>query len=79
MAIQYQFGVSGSLGPIVRACLPDLTTVVEAPSTVLTGTAHDADELRALLELLDAHGCPAMEVRLRQHDGNDEDDPAAPR
>ena len=68
----YQFEITGTIGPLIRSCLPELDTVTESASTVLTGTVGGPDELRRVLDLLDANGTPALDVRITHH----RDDPA---
>lgn len=60
----YELKVTGSLGPLMRACLPEFTAVAETPATVLTGSVGGADDLRRLLDLLDAHGTPPLDIRI---------------
>jgi hypothetical protein len=68
----YEFEITGTIGPLIRSCLPELDTVTESASTMLTGTVCGPDELRRVLDLLDAHGAPALDVRITRH----RDDPA---
>ncbi len=60
----YEFGITGTLGPVIRSCLPELSTVAETRTTVLTGSVRGPAELRGLLDLLDASGTPALEIRI---------------
>lgn len=69
MADIYEFEITGTIGPMVACGLPGLSTVAESSRTVLTGTAAGPDDLRRLLDLLDAHGTPALTVRISyRHD-----------
>jgi len=64
----YEFGVNGPIGPLIRSCVPDLTTVSESGSTVLSGTLRSPEELQRLLDLLEAHGLPPLDIRLHRRD-----------
>ena len=67
----YQFEISGTIGPMVACGLPGLSTIAESSWTVLTGTAAGPDELRRLLDRLDAHGTPALAIRISyRHDNS---------
>ena len=35
---------------------------------MLTGTVDGPDDLRRVLDLLDAHGTPALDIRISNHD-----------
>ena len=63
----YELKVTGTLGPLMQTCLPEFTTAAEAPATVLTGTVGGPDDLRRLLDLLAAHGMPALDVHITSH------------
>ena len=73
MSDLYEFEITGTVGPLIRSCLPELDTVTESASTVLTGTVRGPDELRRVLDLLDTNGTPALGVRITHH----RDDPTA--
>ena len=62
----YEFGIAGRIGPLIRSCLPTLTpdAEIDAP-TLLTGTARCPEDLHRILDLLDNHGLPAQDIRLR--------------
>jgi hypothetical protein len=60
----YELRVTGTLGPLMQACLPEFTTAAESPATVLTGTVEGPDDLSRLLDLLAAHGMPALDVHI---------------
>lgn len=65
----YEFGITGTIGPLIESCLSGLSTVAESPWTVLTGTVDGPAELRRVLDLLDARGTPARDVRIAyRHD-----------
>ena len=65
----YEFGIIGTIGPLVRSCLSGFNTVAESEWTVLTGTVDGPDDLRRVLDLLNAHGAPALDVRITyRHD-----------
>lgn len=69
MPDQYQFGIRGTIGPLIQSCLPGLNAVPESERTVLTGTVGGPDDLRRVLDLLDARGTPAVDVRISyRHD-----------
>ncbi len=68
MPDQYLFTVTGRIGPIIRACLPELTPTAEGDSTVLCGAVPDADGLQNLLDLLASCGCPPQVIRLTRRD-----------
>jgi hypothetical protein len=60
----YDFAITGTIGPIITSCLPGLHTVAESEWTVVTGIVAGPDDLHRLLDLLDAHGIPALDIRL---------------
>jgi hypothetical protein len=65
----YEFGITGTIGPLIASCLSGFSTVAESPWTVLTGTVDGPDDLRRVLDLLDARGTPARDVRIAyRHD-----------
>ena len=64
MADVYEFEIGGTIGPLVARGLPELSTVAETGRTVLTGSAAGPDDLRRLLDLLDAHGTAVTAVRI---------------
>ncbi len=65
----YDFAITGTLGPLSKSCMPELDTVAESAWTVLTGSAAGPDELRRVLDLLDARGFPASSVRITSRIG----------
>jgi len=60
----YEFRITGTIGPLIQSSLPGLDTVAESEWTLLTGTAGGPDDLRRILNLLDANGVPALNVRI---------------
>ncbi|HEY5151375.1 MAG TPA: hypothetical protein VIJ23_16465 [Mycobacterium sp.] len=83
----YEFRIAGTIGAVVRSALPEFSAVVVPRSTVLTGTFHGPEDLQRLLDALDAHGPPPVDVRLIGHtdaaaqprsDTADRDEPQQP-
>ncbi len=64
----YEFAITGTIGPLIQSCLPELDRVAESGWTVLTGTVAGPDELHRVLDLLDAAGTPARDVRITYRD-----------
>ena len=64
MAELYEFGIGCTIGTTIADCLPELRIVTETPWTTLTGTVDNPDDLRRVLDLLNARGLPALEIRL---------------
>ena len=60
----YEFHIAGTIGPVMRSALPEFTAVVVPRFTVLAGTFPGPQDLQRLLDTLDAHGSPAVDVRL---------------
>ena len=60
----YEFHIAGTIGPVMRSALPEFTAVVVPRFTVLTGTVPGPGDLQRLLDALDAHDSPAVDVRL---------------
>ena len=60
----YEFHIAGTIGPVMRSALPEFTAVVVPRFTVLTGTFPGPQDLQRLLDALDAHDSPAVDVRL---------------
>ena len=56
MAEMYEFHVTGLIGPVVEAALPELTTQAAPKHTVLTGTAGEPGDVQELLDKLTDHG-----------------------
>src|SRR5664279_4763661 len=80
----YEFHIAGTIGPVVRSALPELTAVVVPRFTVLTGTVPGPQDLQRLLDALES---PAVDVRLTgdtaaaalpRSDTGDRDDPCRP-
>jgi hypothetical protein len=63
----YEFGITGAVGPVIQACLPETSVVTETHFTVLTGTVDGPDQLRRVLDLLDDNGVPALDLRISRH------------
>jgi len=65
----YEFEITGTVGPLIASCLPGFDVVAESAWTVLTGTVDGPDDLRRMLDLLDAQGIPALDIRIStRHD-----------
>jgi len=60
----YDFAITGTIGPLLASCLPGLRTVAESQWNVVTGSVAGPDDLHRLLDLLDAHGIPALHIRM---------------
>ena len=63
----YEFEITGAIGPLVESCLAGFSATSEPSRTVLTGTVDGPDSLRRVLDLLAAHGTPAVDVRIHPH------------
>ena len=85
----YEFRIAGTIGPVMRSALPEFSAVVVPRFTVLTGAVPGPQDLQRLLDALDAHASPAVDVRLtgdtdaaarphRDTAGGDEPDHPAP-
>jgi hypothetical protein len=61
---RYEILVAGRIGPGAAAGLPGFTAVITTTATVLTGTAADAADLRAVLAVLRARGLAATFLRI---------------
>lgn len=55
-AVVYEFHIAGTVGPLARAALPELTAATAPRFTVLTGTVDSRGDLHRLLHALDTHG-----------------------
>ena len=71
MTQRYEFGVDGRVGPVLRACIPELTLVSDTSSTLLTGTVQSTRELQRILSILAANGLEAVDLRLHEPDRGD--------
>jgi len=60
----YDFVITGTIGPLIASCLPGLRTVAESEWTVVTGSVASPDDLHRLLDLLDTHGLPPLDIRI---------------
>ncbi|MGS0688944.1 hypothetical protein ACVBEQ_27980 [Nakamurella sp. GG22] len=49
----YEFRVTGLIGPLTRAAMPELESYRCERETILIGTAPDEEHISALLERLD--------------------------
>ena len=65
---EYEILVAGPVGPVAASSLPGFTAVTVPTATLLTGTVPGADDVRAVLDLLRAHGLAAVDVRLEPRD-----------
>ena len=64
MADVYEFHVTGLVGPVIEAALPELTIGAPPPSSVLIGTADNPDGVTVLLGRLAEHGLVADHILL---------------
>ena len=62
MAQMYEFHVTGLIGPVVEAALPELTPQTPAKHSVLTGTASEPRDVDTLLDKLTDHGLVADHI-----------------
>jgi hypothetical protein len=60
----YDFVITGTIGPLIASCLPGLHTVAESECTVVSGNVAGPDDLHRVLDLLDAHGIPPLDIRI---------------
>lgn len=58
----YEFHVTGLIGPVVEAALPDLTSLPAPKHCVLTGTADEPMDVQTLLAKLTDHGLVADHI-----------------
>jgi hypothetical protein len=58
----YEFHVAGRIGPVVRAALPELTTLDNPRHTVLIGSATNPAHVDELLEKLREHDLVADHI-----------------
>ncbi len=68
MPDEYEFEITGTIGSIIASCLSELSAVAQPSRTVLTGSVGGPDDLHRVLDLLDAHGTPALDVRITYRD-----------
>lgn len=52
----YEIRVAGTIGPVVASIFPGLTTTELPSTTVVSGTVTDAEELLAVVKLMNLHG-----------------------
>ena len=62
MAQMYEFHVTGLIGPVVQAALPELATQPASKHSVLTGTADAPCDVEKLLDRLTDHGLVADHI-----------------
>jgi len=60
----YEIRVAGPIGRVVASCLPGFSTTAVPAATVLRGTVAGPDELRRILDLLNAHGLPPIDIQI---------------
>jgi hypothetical protein len=58
----YEFHVTGLIGPVVEAALPELTSQAAPKHSVLIGTADEPLDLQTLLGKLTDHGLVADHI-----------------
>ena len=63
----YELMVSGTIGPVVRSCFPEFASVPVTTHSVLTGSCRGPEELRRLLDFLDARGFPPTVIHFDHH------------
>lgn len=63
----YEFHVAGSIGPVVRGALGDLSADDLSRESVLTGVAQSPSDLADLLQRLDASGLVPTQIRICPH------------
>ena len=64
MSAMYEFHVTGLIGPVVEAALPELTTQAAPKHSVLTGSVSESRDVQALLDKLTDHGLVADHIVL---------------
>ncbi len=64
MADLYEFGITGTIGPLIANGLPEFSIVAESQWTLLTGTVTGPDDLQRVLDLLNANGSPPLDIRI---------------
>ena len=74
----YEITIAGRIGPVVRSCFPDFSSVPVTSHSVLTGSCPGPDELRRLLDFLDARGFPPTVIHLDQHGDATPDEDSRP-
>ena len=67
----YEIRVGGPIGRVVASCLPGFSTTAVPPATVLRGTVAAPDELRRILDLLDAQDFHRSPFTSTPGDGTD--------
>lgn len=59
---EYEFRVTGAIGPLTRAALPELESYRCEQETTITGTAPDEQHILALLDHLDNADLTANDI-----------------
>ena len=62
MAEVYEFHVTGEIGPVVRAALPELSADAQSRVSVLTGTAESAEAVDDLLRRIGNAGLKTTHI-----------------
>ncbi len=62
MSQLYEFHVTGLIGPVVEAALPELTAQVAPTHSVLTGRVNEPRDVDTLLDKLTDHGFVADHI-----------------
>ena len=62
MSPEYQIRVGGTIGPVVASSLPGFAITALPASTLVSGTVTDTEELRAVLDVLQAHGLAPIDT-----------------
>jgi hypothetical protein len=62
VSAMYEFHVTGLIGPVVEAALPELTSQAAPKHSVLTGTTDEALDVQTLLDKLTDHGLVADHI-----------------
>ena len=65
---EYEFHVSGVIGPVVESALPELSADIDGRHSLLRGTAQSADDVQGVLHWLAEHGLEATQITIT--DGN---------
>jgi hypothetical protein len=62
MAQMYEFHITGLIGPVIEAALPELTPQADPRHSVLTGRANEPRDVDTLLDKLTDHGLVADHI-----------------
>lgn len=60
----YEMTVGGPVGRVVASCLPGFSTTTVPATTVLRGSVTDDAALLRILDLLNAHGFPPLDIHI---------------